>query len=176
MEGARNGLAYLGSANFAARLGGFLGSQGAANVEAGLVLRRSVQAAPLAGLLPDLVGEPVLLADGNVQALQAPENGPGEDPWPEFIGQVLLSPAVRDENELELLIEIASGATPPLWSAKLLDKDGIPSETLVPVESTRDTSKTSFLLPLSPETLTRLLTEQEILICWSECLPAGPSH
>jgi hypothetical protein len=148
-----------------------LGSQ-AANVEAGLVLRRSVQAATLASLLPDLVGEPILLADGNVQALRAPENGPGDDPWPEFIGQVLLSPAARDENELELLIEIAPGATPMLWSAKLLDNDGIPSETLVPVESTQDASKTSFLLPLSPQTLTRLLTEQEILICWSEC-PSG---
>jgi hypothetical protein len=172
MEGTRSGLAYLGSANFTARGWGFLSSYAAANVEAGLVLRRSMQGATLDKLIPELVGKPILLGDGNTQALRAPENGPGDDPWPEFIRQVLLSPAAKDENELELLIETAPGSAVLLWCAKLLDKDAIPVEILVPVEITRVASKTTFLVPLSPQTLTRLLTEQEVLICWSEC-PSG---
>jgi hypothetical protein len=172
MEGSKNGLAYLGSANFTAHGWGFLKGNGVANVEAGLVLRRSLQAATLANLLPELVGELVPLGTGNTHALSPPESGPGEEPWPEFITQILLIPANTDENELQLLIEVAPGSAALLWSAALPDKEGTPSETLVATESTQDPVKTSFLLSLSPQTLTRLLTEQEILTRWSEC-PMG---
>jgi hypothetical protein len=171
MEGTRSGLAYIGSANFTARGWGFLGNR-TANVEAGLVLRRSLQGATLANLIPDLVGKPILLGDGDTQALRAPENGPGDEPWPEFLKRVLLSPADKGENELELLIEVVPGSALLLWSAKLPDKDGIPSETIVAVESTQVAPRTIFRVPLPPQTLTRLLTEQEVLICWSEC-PSG---
>jgi hypothetical protein len=170
MEGARNGLAYIGSANFTAHGWGFLDKQTAANVEAGLILLRS--AATLESLIPDLVGQPVLLTNGNLHALRAPEHGPGDDPWPEFIRQVLLSPAARDENELELLIDVEPEGAPLSWSAKLPNKGEIQGETFVRVESTMEAPRTFFRLPLSPQTLTRLLTEQEILICWSEC-PSG---
>jgi hypothetical protein len=171
MEGARSALVYLGSANFTAHGWGFLGGQ-PANVEAGLILRRSVQSAFMASLLPDLVGEPILLASGNVGALRAPENGPGDDPWPDFIRKVVLSPVVKSDNELELLIEIGLVSDSLHWSAKLLDKEGFPGETLIPVECTQDISKTSFHVPLYPRLLTRLMTDQEISICWNEC-PAG---
>jgi hypothetical protein len=168
MEGTSSALAYLGSANFTAHGWGFLGGQ-PANVEAGLILRRSVQAATMDSLLPDLVGEPILLANGNLKALRAPENGPGDDPWPDFIKRVLLSPVAKGENDLELLIEIAPASNSFLWSAKLPDKDGVVGEILVPADSTQDSSKLSFHVPLSPQTLTILMTEQEILICWTEC-------
>lgn len=171
IEGTRNALAYLGSANFTAHGWGFLESKAAANIEAGLILRRPVRAAVMESLLPDLVGEPILLTDGNVKALRGPENGPGDDPWPEFITHVLLTPDT-DEDKLRLLIEIAPGSSSLFWSARLLDKEGIPVETLVAVEETEDASRTSFLVPLSPQTLVRLLTEQEIMICWNEC-PSG---
>jgi hypothetical protein len=62
---------------------------------------------------------------------------------------------------------------PSALVSQALAKDGIPTETLVLVESTLDASKTSFLLP--PSLFKRsldLLTEQEILICWNEC-PSG---
>jgi len=171
VEGTRTALAYLGSANFTARGWGFLANH-AANVEAGLVLRRSMQGASLDKLIPELVGQPILLGGGNTQALRAPENGAGDEPWPEFIKQILLSPAAKGEDELELRLEVTPGSRALSWSAKLLDKEGIPSETILPVESTRLTSKTLHLVPLSPQNLTRLLTEQEVLICWSEC-PSG---
>ena len=84
----------------------------------------------------------------------------------------MLSPSPADENRLQLLIEVAPGSAPLLWSAKLPDKDGIPSEALVPVEATQDPSKISFSIPLSDQCLTRLVTEQEVLICWTGC-PSG---
>lgn len=171
MEGTRTGLAYLGSANFTAHGWGFLANR-AANVEAGLVLRRSTQGASLDKLIPDLVGQPILLGDGNTQALHAPESGPGDEPWPEFIRNILLSPTAKGEDELELLIEVAPGSPTFSWCAKLLDKEGFPSEIILPVESTSVTSKIVYRVPLSAQHLTRLLTDQEVLICWSEC-PAG---
>jgi hypothetical protein len=170
MEGARKALAYLGSANFTAHGWGFLGDQ-SANVEAGIILRRSAQSATMDSLLPDLVGEPILLANGNVKALCAPANDPGDDPWPDFIRQVLLSPVAEGENILELVIETAPASGSFLWSAKLPDKDGVLEETLVPIDLTRDSSRTSFHVPLSAQTLTQLMTEQEILICWTACPP-----
>jgi hypothetical protein len=122
--------------------------------------------------MPDLVGSPILLASGNFHALQPPEQGPDDDPWPEFIRQVLLSPVPPDESELELLIDIDATLVPLTWSAKLLDKEGLPGETLLRVDTALEASRSSIRLPLSPETLTRLLTDQEIRICWSEC-PRG---
>ena len=171
MEGTRTGLAYLGSANFTARGWGFLTNH-VANVEAGLILRRSMQGANLENLIPDLAGQPILLGDGNKRILRAPENGPADEPWPEFIRQILLSPTAKDENELELLIEVAPGSAEFIWSMKLIDKEGIPSETILSVESTRVVSRTTYLVNLSPQNLTRLLTEQEVLICWKE-YPSG---
>jgi hypothetical protein len=172
MEGTKNGLAYLGSANFTAHGWGFLDNQTAANVEAGLIIRRSLQTGVFDSLIPDLVGKPILLASGNFQSLQAPEHGAEDEPWPDFIQQVLLSPAGLDDNELELLIEVDPAAAPLPWSAKLLDKEGFPAETLVRTETAAERSKKSVRVPLPSQTLTRLLTDQEILICWSDC-PRG---
>ena len=53
MEGSRNGLAYLGSANFTAHGWGFLRGETAANVEAGLILRRSMPAPAFDTLIPE---------------------------------------------------------------------------------------------------------------------------
>jgi hypothetical protein len=172
MEGSKNGLAYLGSANFTAHGWGFLKGNGVANVEAGLALRCSLQAATLANLLPELVGEPVLLGTGNTHALNPPPDSPADALWPEFITQVLLTPTNTGDNELQLLIQVTPGSAALLWSAALPDKEGIPSETLIATENTQDPLETSFLLPIPEQRLNRLLTEQEVLIRWSEC-PAG---
>jgi hypothetical protein len=123
-------------------------------------------------VLPDLVGQPILLSQANIHSLQAPEMGPADEPWPEFIRQVLLAPVTADENKLELRIETAADGTGFFWSARLLAKDGVPGETLVPLEQTQDATKTSFTVSLSDLVLTRLLTDQEIQICWPDC-PAG---
>ena len=75
---------------------------------------------------------------------------------------------------MELLIQVVPGSPAFSWSAKLLDKEGIPSETILPVENTRVASKTVYRVPLSAQILTRLLTEQEVLICWTECQSGRP--
>jgi hypothetical protein len=88
----------------------------------GLIIRRSLQTGVFDTLIPDLLGKPILLASGNFQSLQAPEHGPDDEPWPEFIQQVLLSPAGLDDSELEPLIEVDPTTAPLPWSAKLLDR------------------------------------------------------
>jgi phosphatidylserine/phosphatidylglycerophosphate/cardiolipin synthase-like enzyme len=170
IEGSKNAIAYLGSANFTVHGWGFLdGGQATPNVEAGLIIRRSIQSRALDRLIPDLVGNPVPLTNGNFQSLKAPEQGPDDDPWPEFIREVLLSPKGLDDDELELVIEVDRAGTQVPWCAKLLDREGFPGELLIRIETIIEGS---VRLPLSPQVLTRLLTDQEIQICWKEC-PRG---
>lgn len=174
VEGTQTGLAYLGSANFTGHGWGFIPGAANANTEAGLILRRSLQSTAFDALLPDLVGKPVLLSNANVHILRAPEVGPPDEPWPEFIHQVLLAPVAGNDDQLELQVEAAPDGNSFLWHARLLDKDGTPGESLVPLERTKDSAETRFTVPLSPQILTRLLTDQEVLVAWSAC-PAGRS-
>jgi hypothetical protein len=171
MEGSRSGLAYLGSANFTAHGWGFLNGESATNVEAGLILRRPVQSPAFDSLLPDLAGEPVLLTGGNTGDLRPPEITPDDEPWPGFFRSALLSPVPADDSQLELLIEVLPDSAARLWSARMPNKEGIPGDILLSVENTQ-AAGTSFSVPLSKETLSRLLVEQEILISWTEC-PLG---
>ncbi len=174
VEGTRSGLAYLGSANFTGHGWGFIPGENNANTEAGVILRRSLQSSDFDTLLPDLVSQPILLSNANIHSLRPPEMGPADEPWPEFIRQVLLAPVTDDGDKLELRIETAADGATFRWSARLLEKDGLVSETLVPLEQTQDATKNVFTVSLSGQVLTRLLTDQEILICWEDC-PAGRS-
>jgi phosphatidylserine/phosphatidylglycerophosphate/cardiolipin synthase-like enzyme len=172
VEGIRTGLAYLGSGNFTGHGWGFIPGETNANTEAGLILRRSLQSPDLASLLPDLVGEPILLSQANFHALHAPEIGPVDEPWPEFIQQVVLSPVGGHDDQLQLRIDTLPDCTLFHWHVRVLDKDGLPGETLLPLERTLDSAETTFTIPLSALILTRLLTDQEVLIAWNTC-PTG---
>jgi phosphatidylserine/phosphatidylglycerophosphate/cardiolipin synthase-like enzyme len=174
VEGMRSGLAYLGSANFTGHGWGFIPGENNANTEAGVILRRSLQSSDFDTVLPDLIGQPIMLSNANIHSLREPEIGPADEPWPEFIRQVLLAPVTADGNKLELRIEAAADGATLCWSACLLEKDGVPGETLVPLEETQDVTKNVFSVSLSGQVLTRLLTDQEIQICWKDC-PAGRS-
>jgi len=174
VEGTRGGLAYLGSANFTGHGWGFIPGENNANTEAGVILRRSLQSSDFDAVLPDLVGQPILLSNANIYSLRPPEMGPADEPWPEFIRQVLLVPVTADGDKLELRIETAANGATLHWSARLLEKDGVPGETLVPLEQTREVTKNVFTVSLSARFLTRLLTDQEVQICWEDC-PAGRS-
>ncbi len=125
MEGTKNGLAYLGSANFTAHGWGFLGNQMAANVEAGLIIRRSLQT----GIFdPDPrsywhthSSSPVATSSRFKPPSTALKTNHGRNSF----GRCL-SPAGLDDNELEL-IEVGPEGSPLAWSAKLLDKEGSPA-------------------------------------------------
>lgn len=172
VEGARTGLAYLGSANFTAHGWGFLPDDAPANTEAGLILRRSVRSPDLETLLPELVGQPLVLSNADVHAVRPPEIGPADEPWPDFIRQILLSPASDNPDILQLRFEIAPDSRALLWSARLLGKDGIPGATLLDMDHTKDFGGDVITVSLVPELLTRLLTDQEVLIAWNAC-PTG---
>jgi phosphatidylserine/phosphatidylglycerophosphate/cardiolipin synthase-like enzyme len=174
VEGSRSGLAYLGSGNFTGHGWGFIPGENNANTEAGVILRRSLQSSDFDTVLPDLVGQPILLSNANIHSLRPPEMGPADEPWPEFIRQVLLAPVTADGDKLELRIETAVEGATFRWSARLLEKDGVPGETLVPLEQTQDVTKNVFTVSLTAQVLTRLLTDQEVQICWDDC-PAGRS-
>ncbi|MBE0539921.1 MAG: hypothetical protein IH623_00850 [Verrucomicrobia bacterium] len=55
--------------------------------------------------MPDLVGQPIIHGDADIHAVRAPEVGPADGPWPEFIRQVLLSPTDGNPDLLELPVE-----------------------------------------------------------------------
>jgi hypothetical protein len=174
VEGGKTGLAYLGSANFTAHGWGFLDHRTDSNIEAGLILRRSVRSEALECLIPEPVGEPILLTSSNIHCLRAPENDVGEDPWPEFINRVLLTPAAGNENELALSIGVNPAIAPSCWSARLLDKDGSRGDTLIEVDVSRDRSQSVFVRDVSPQVLTTLLTDQEIVVSWPDCTAGRP--
>jgi hypothetical protein len=174
MEGIRNGLAYLGSANFTAHGWGFVRGEFVPNVEAGLILCRSLQSSTWNSLLPELAGKPVLLGEGGIHSLQPPESVPGDTPWPEFIREVVLSPSATNENHLDLRIEVAPDSGPLLWSATIPGQQEQSEWPILSVETTQAATVTNFSIPLSPEALTRLLTEQELVIKWIECPEGRP--
>lgn len=174
VEGARTGLAYLGSANFTAHGWGFLSAGAPANTEAGLILRRSVRSPDLETLLPELVGQPLVLSHADVHAVRPPEIGPADEPWPDFIRQILLSPTADNPDLLQLRFETAPDTRARLWSARLLEKDGVSGETLLGVDRTKDFTDDVFTVVLAPGLLTRLLTDQEVLIAWDACLAGRP--
>lgn len=174
VEGAKTGLAYVGSANFTARGWGFLPGSDAANTEAGLILKRSRHSADLKALVPELVGQPIPLGESSLHGLQSPEVSPPDLPWPEFIRQVLLAPLQNCDDRLELRIETTPEAAGSGWHARFLDKEGVPGDFLVPIEATRNTGLTTFASPLEPAALNRLLTDQEVLIVWDECQEGRP--
>ncbi|MFM1770339.1 MAG: hypothetical protein RJA22_2868 [Verrucomicrobiota bacterium] len=172
VEGPRTGLAYLGSANFTAHGWGFLPGGAGANTEAGLILRRPVRSRDLANLLPELAGRPIVLDRAVVQAVHPPESGPAEEPWPDFIRQVVLAPAAEDPSLLQLRFDVTPKSRGLGWSARVPGPDGRPGEPLVSAEQSQGWTGESGVVPLIPALLTRLLEEQQVCIAWAAC-PGG---
>jgi hypothetical protein len=157
----RVSLAYMGSANFTNRGWGFSG--GAANIEAGLILlRRGQDRQQLADLVPAVIGEPVFLGEGNVDALAAPVVTKRESCWPWFVRDVRLAPREDDPARLGLLIEVADSVLEGAWAVAYVDDDA----WRVPLG--RPTSGRTVAVDLSTDVLERLLRDQEIRICWWE--------
>jgi hypothetical protein len=137
MQGVRTSLAYLGSANFTAHGWGFLGNGANANIEAGLILRRSARNDGLQAILPGTIGDPVELNSAAAADLRPPEGQGKSPPWPEFLRRAVLVPSDATEDRLQLEIEVEAGSAGQDWSARLPDKDGVPPEILLSKEQTQ---------------------------------------
>lgn len=173
LEGAQTALACLGSANFTHRGWGFLPDGGQANVEAGLLLRRSgKQRRALQQLLPPTTGGPVSLDGAASGRLAVPEPSPEELAWPGFLREVLLAPTPNDPHRLGLVIVVEPQAIDGSWQLEHLPADGEPPEPALFSMQNPDSNLTSpdgQTISLSTAQLERLLREQEVLVKWWLC-------
>jgi hypothetical protein len=170
LEGVDTSLVFFGSANFTNRGWGFRADSHRANIEAGIVLRRSgANRAALNGLLPPTTGDPVPLAGAAAGRLALPDPSPDELPWPAFLRQVALSPSKVDADVLELVAVVDSDGVDGFWEIAYLPSDDQVGQIILRVEAD-ETNKSSHRLALDQQSLARILREQEVHIRWWKCL------
>lgn len=175
LEGETTSLAFLGSANFTNRGWGFLEGPERANIEAGLVMRRTGdQRASFQGLVPSTTGDAVPLAGAAAGRLAPPEPSPTELAWPGFLREVLLAPSDADPNQLELVIVVEPTAVVEGWQLGHLPVEGgLPGPALHRVDDA-DQTTTRCAISLSKPQLERLLREQEVHVKWWLCEDGRP--
>ena len=170
VEGRRTSLAYFGSANFTRRGWGFFQDERAANIEAGLIVRRTGRAREaLAALVPPTCGVAVPLEGiaGDRIAPAAPIEA--DRVWPAFVRRVYLTQALERAGWQDLALEIAATEIEGPWAILLdvardsavpdllIDGSNIPSDFIDPV---------IMRVSLSPEQHRRLVTAQHVLVRW----------
>ncbi|HNY70262.1 MAG TPA: hypothetical protein PL032_08090 [Syntrophorhabdus sp.] len=173
LEGENTSLAYIGSANFTRRGWGILPEPLRANIEAGLIIRRSGAArSTLKRLIPDTIGDAVPLSGAATGRLALPYPSPEGHPWPTFLREVVLVPVKNDNDRLELFVKTTSNISGP-WLIAHLPLEDSPKKVLLqgklPVDGTD-----SYEVSLDEESVRRLLREQEVQVEWWQC-PEGCS-
>lgn len=144
LEGSRTHLAYLGSANFTAHGWGFLNDRAAANIEAGLIVRRSAKNHGLRCILPATIGEPFKLTSANSGKLRPPPGECDTLPWPDFLKRAVLIPKDARGDCLQLEIAVGPGSEIYNWSIRLPDKEHLPAQILLTTEETTKPGSTIF--------------------------------
>jgi hypothetical protein len=164
LEGPETSLLYLGSANFTARGWGF--DVAAANIEAGLILRRTGGARKALGaLVPGTIGPGVRLDTADAGAFVAPEQKATAPSWPPFVKDIRLTPTATDREVLELVVTVDTGAVAGLWHIQTVQPDG-GSETMALVAAPEPSL---YRATLTPALLRLLLIEQAVRVCWWAC-------
>jgi hypothetical protein len=167
LEGADTSLAFFGSANFTKRGWGFLQNPERANIEAGLILRRTGnKRASLRGLIPSTTGDPVPLAGAATGRLAPPEPSPEELAWPGFLREVLLAPPEADPNQLGLIIVVEAKAVTGAWRVEHLPVEGEPPEPALWTTDEVSSNSERYAISLSKPQLERLLRDQEVHVKW----------
>lgn len=166
IEGVETSLCYFGSANFTRHGWGFLTNPSTANIEAGLLLRKSGKERDgLRLLLPKTVGDPVTLGGGNSGRIEAPSAKRTEAPWPGFLKEATLVPSSGDEQKLTLRLVWDAVQVAGAWSIGLgvtmMDHEARLFES-ASVATGIETAE----IPLNDEKLQFLLKHQEILVQW----------
>lgn len=166
-EGAETSLAYFGSANFTDRGWGFLPVPDRANIEAGLIIRRSgADRAVLQCLIPATTGEPVPLAGAAAGRLALPEASPEDAGWPGFVREILLAPSRGNANQLELRIRVEPDQITGTWRIGHLPAVADPPQGVMLFENGDGSTAGEFTVALAKEPLERLLREQEVQVAW----------
>ena len=165
LEGSETSLAYLGSANFTRHGWGFLPDPRRANIEAGLIVRRSGASRDLLrSLIPSTTGEAVPLAGAAAGRLALQVGVPDESPWPTFLRDVLLAQSETDAEQLDLVVVITDEVAGS-WTISHLVPDGASKQVLLSVDQP-EPGKLRYRVPLSTDGLGRLLREQEVHVEW----------
>jgi len=162
LEGPTTSLAYAGSANFTASGWGFLPEPTRANIEAGVILRRTGRdRGALAALIPDAIGEPVELGGSAADEVTAPEQSAGDPPWPSFVRDMVLTPARQDPESLELAVHVEPASVAGPWSLATADE---PARTLLQVGPGE--TRPEHHVPVDRDTLGTLLRTRELAVSW----------
>lgn len=177
IDGSRTSLAYFGSANFTTRGWGFLNDPSAANIEAGVLLRRSNQdRIQLQALLPAASGQPIELLGNSTNSFAGVDESQVERPWPAFLREVLLHPETEQTDELELLLVVSPDKVSGDWTIELCSSEAgltrclYRSENAGPIAGEAEAARHRVSLDELP--LRRLLLDQEVLVRWWDC-PEG---
>jgi phosphatidylserine/phosphatidylglycerophosphate/cardiolipin synthase-like enzyme len=165
MEGRSTALAYMGSANFSRRGWGFGG--GSVNIEAGLVVRRTGKhRQTLLGLIPDTVGEPVLLTGDWAEKVIVETSVVDNLKWPSFILSARLVLASGSSDHLDLEIEVNVEKVAGDWSVHFVGDPLDDSQLLI---RSKQCDERVYRIRLEPKSLERLLREKEVLVRWWLC-------
>ena len=162
MEGPATALAYVGSANFTARGWGFLPRPESANIEAGVILRRTgSERHDLRQLLPPTVGVPIPL-EGVPQVEKPAEDEPISGVWPGFLQAAVLVPADEGQQRLVFRVVVDLESIKGGWSL------GVAGEPPHPLLSVADASASiaEYRLDLEEQVLNALLRQREIQVTW----------
>ncbi len=167
LEGPDTALAYAGSANFTHKGWGFLQDPGKANIEAGVVLRRNGRRrVELRGLIPATVGQAVELGRGKPGKLAPPEPSVPEEPWPDFIAEIVLSPVPDRKEELALVVRVHPDKAMGTWSVGMAEKGSSPARTLVSSTDGPSGLPDQWCVSVASQMLKRLLIDQEVIVYW----------
>jgi hypothetical protein len=160
LEGRTTSLAYLGSANFTFPGWGF-GNAQRANIEAGVILRRTGKArAALNALVPPTAGEPVRLEGGGTVLLGAPEPDTVPVDWPAFMKAAEIRPDHDDPvGRVELSVRLGERNLPTRWSVAL-------GPDVEPVFEGPARASDERVFRLDANGLQRLLRNQAIYLRW----------
>lgn len=165
VQGPTTSLAYVGSGNFTRRGWGFLPDPGGANIEAGLVVRRTGKSREsLAMLLPPTVGRPVPLDGAATGKLALPEPEQPELAWPSFVREVVLASSGTDVAQLHLEVRLAPEEVRGAWRIELMESAGQIPTLASSEDDTPHSAKR--VVPLAPATLEVLLQQQEVRVTW----------
>ncbi|MDY6988928.1 MAG: hypothetical protein SWQ30_12830 [Thermodesulfobacteriota bacterium] len=169
-EGENTSLTYVGSANFTRRGWGFVNNPQRANIEAGLIMRRTGrQRDELSRLIPKTTGEPIFLMGGAETNVVSPEPIAGQAPWPAFLKEVLLSPSVKDPDRLDLLLDLNKDRIEGDWSISVTGTcPDLNPQIFSSAQSDLSHVSEPLRIALQEEMLNCLLREQEVVVAWWE--------